>query len=518
MEHLFEGGEGVAESMEQCRSAWSRDRDAVSPADVPQVALPVVVAPDGGRDDPLGAGRVAAGRIDAPRPALWGHPATFPRPGASTREVVEALEDVSVCDVPDAALVDLVVGWQQVVGLAVASQAHVVRELLARGYGFSSGLPEELGAALAWTTRSSQAMVARAEQLGALPAVEAGLRDGALDTRKVDLLLDELAALSVGTEALVDQAAVEEACERVSAVAVERGADLTTTQLRRVLRRELIAVDAAVTHERVVRARADRSVQVEWAPDGMAWVSAFLPAPDAMVVRTVLDAAADASASVLDDRTADQRRADAFVSIFTTIADTGVLPCGEHLPVRRGTRPHIQVTVAASTLLGLDEAPAELAGFGPIPAGVARQIATDGTWRRLLTDAQDGTLVERGSTTYRPGAVLGAHVIARDVVCTFPGCVRTAKNCELDHIEPYRTGQTNRPQTRADNLHAVCKHHHDLKTEGHWKVRRDIVGGGVVWTSRAGLTYAIHPEPVLASPATWKHAPHEPPDANPPPF
>ncbi|RYG63252.1 hypothetical protein EON77_21165, partial [bacterium] len=168
--------------------------------------------------------------------------------------MVDALAGVSLGDAPDAALVELVVGWQQVVGLAVASQARAVRELLARGYGFSSGLPEELGAALAWTTRATQAMVARAEQLGDLPAVEAGLRDGALDTRKVDLLLDELAALSVGTDALVSQDAVEQARERVAAVAVERGPDLTTTQLRRVLRREVIAVDPAVTHERVVRA------------------------------------------------------------------------------------------------------------------------------------------------------------------------------------------------------------------------------------------------------------------------
>jgi hypothetical protein len=43
-----------------------------------------------------------------------------------------------------------------------------------------------------------------------------------------------------------------------------------------------------------------------------------------------------------------------------------------------GGKPAIQVTVAASTLMGVDERPGELAGYGPITAGMAREIAADG--------------------------------------------------------------------------------------------------------------------------------------------
>ena len=53
--------------------------------------------------------------------------------------------------------------------------------------------------------------------------------------------------------------------------------------------------------------------------------------------------------------------------------------------------------VALSTLLGFDEQPGELAGYGPIPADLARRMAADptGTWTRLVTD-ELGQLVDYG--------------------------------------------------------------------------------------------------------------------------
>lgn len=48
---------------------------------------------------------------------------------------------------------------------------------------------------------------------------------------------------------------------------------------------------------------------------------------------------------------------------------------------RPPSRTEVRVTVALSTLLGLDDAPADLAGYGPITAEAARALARDGTWR-----------------------------------------------------------------------------------------------------------------------------------------
>jgi hypothetical protein len=61
-----------------------------------------------------------------------------------------------------------------------------------------------------------------------------------------------------------------------------------------------------------------------------------------------------------------------------------------------------QVTVPLSALVGVDDAPGELAGVGPIPASVARElIAQADIWRRLLTDPVDGHLVTQDVKTSR---------------------------------------------------------------------------------------------------------------------
>ncbi len=131
-------------------------------------------------------------------------------------------------------------------------------------------------------------------------------------------------------------------------------------------------------------------------------------------------------------------------------------------------RPLIHVTVPITTLMGLDDEPAELAGYGPIPAPLARQIAADpdSTWRRLLTDPVSGTLLDYGRRTYRPPAALAGFVRARDGHCRYPGCRRAAAACEIDHVQPWQHGGT----TSEDNLCELCERHHDLKEQIGWRV------------------------------------------------
>jgi hypothetical protein len=149
-----------------------------------------------------------------------------------------------------------------------------------------------------------------------------------------------------------------------------------------------------------------------------------------------------------DPRSRDQRRADGLVQLGID-ALNGYARCPTCVvrddtpqagtgPRRLGLRPTIQVSVALSTLLGQDEQPGELAGYGPIPAHVARRLAADrtGTWRRLVTD-ELGRLRDYGRTRYRPPADLHDFVVARDQTCAFPTCHRQASRCELDHIDPW---------------------------------------------------------------------------------
>jgi hypothetical protein len=147
----------------------------------------------------------------------------------------------------------------------------------------------------------------------------------------------------------------------------------------------------------------------------------------------------------------------------------------------------VQVSVALSTLLGLDEQPGELVGHGPIPAALARRLAADpsGTWRRLVTDPL-GRLVDYGRTRYRPPAGLREHVLARDFTCRFPTCTRPARRSDIDHIHRWVDGGV----TAEPNLLVLCERHHKAKDDGRWKAQLNA-DRSVTWTSPTGRTYTV---------------------------
>jgi hypothetical protein len=171
-------------------------------------------------------------------------------------------------------------------------------------------------------------------------------------------------------------------------------------------------------------------------------------------------------------------------------------------------RPAVQITVAATTLLGLDDQPAELEGYGPIPASMAIRISEDptGTWHRLITD-RAGRLLDHQTRTYKPPAALAKHVIARDQHCVHPGCRRKAWNCELDHRIPYPAGGTN-----AGNLQPLCKRHHTLKHHSDRTVTKHSDGSND-WTSPTNHRHRYRPPELPVPTRTFA-----PIDDEPPPF
>jgi len=109
------------------------------------------------------------------------------------------------------------------------------------------------------------------------------------------------------------------------------------------------------------------------------------------------------------------------------------------------------------------------------------------------------------------------------VTCTFPGCRQPATRCEIDHRIPYdhhRPPGGHDRQTCEANLHALCKHHHQAKTDGWWNVSYNPATGVSLWTDRHGLTFARHPVPIYVDPSAFEHRPATPPrpDLGDPPF
>jgi hypothetical protein len=85
------------------------------------------------------------------------------------------------------------------------------------------------------------------------------------------------------------------------------------------------------------------------------------------------------------------------------------------------------------------------------------------------------------------------HVILRDRTCVFPWCTRPARGCDADHVIEYdhQAEADGRPQpgpTSTDNLGALCRFHHRLKTHTAWTYGM-IAPGIFEWTSPHGHRY-----------------------------
>ncbi len=186
----------------------------------------------------------------------------------------------------------------------------------------------------------------------------------------------------------------------------------------------------------------------------------------------------------------DMRRADAFV--FAMRAADAALKSSGTVVTKHNRRPTINVTIDLPTALGLADNPGQLAGYGPIPAAIAREIAADGRWKRFITDPITGTLIDYGRETYEPPQVLQDFLIARDRTCRFPGCRQPAHLSDLDHAVPWEEGGT----TSADNLGSLCRRHHNLKTHHGWKLINQP-NGACTWISPAGHEYQVPARPVL---------------------
>ena len=91
--------------------------------------------------------------------------------------------------------------------------------------------------------------------------------------------------------------------------------------------------------------------------------------------------------------------------------------------------------------------------------------------------------------------------MARDGTCIFPGCHRSAADCQLDHRIPFDRGGTTTP----DNLFALCQHHHNLKTDKRATYLVDRATGEVVWLFADGTYEFAESEGLLNQEAVPTH-------------
>ncbi|WP_322859825.1 DUF222 domain-containing protein [Mycobacterium europaeum] len=216
-------------------------------------------------------------------------------------------------------------------------------------------------------------------------------------------------------------------------------------------------LDPHAVVERAARAESDRTVTIRPAPDTMAYVTALLPVAQGVSVYAALRREADTRG---DGRSRGQLMADTLVERVTGRSAAAPSPIA------------VNLVLSDETLLGGHNGPADLDGYGPIPAAVARAMVrsavTDrrsrATLRRLYAHPRSGALVAMESRARIFPRGLAAFIGLRDQRCRTPYCDAPIR--QRDHARPWADGGP----TTADNGLGLCEHCNYVKENAGWRV------------------------------------------------
>jgi hypothetical protein len=355
------------------------------------------------------------------------------------------------------------------------------------------------------TTAQNRIDVARV-LVGHLPNTISALSTGEISVAHATVIARE-------TATAIRNGLSEESIFRVEQTALAHAEFHTPGQVASKVKTTIAKLAPEEFEEIVDRARDSRRVTCYSEADGMATVVAILPAEDAQTVMKSIEAyilkrnqeeqacLCDAFTGISKDclhhnheggaewsmLSADMKRADA----LTYMASQALASMANDVQPHR--RPiTISVAIDLPTLLGLAENPGQLAGYGAIPASVARRLAADGNWQRFVSDPTTGNLLDFGREKYTPPQELVDYLLARDRVCRFPGCRRTGQSSDIDHAQSWETGG----ETNPANLGLLCRRHHRMKTHGGWSLESNP-DGSCLWKSPVGKQFFVPARPFL---------------------
>ena len=436
----------------------------------------------------------------------------------------------------DPARIDRIAVLEALKAAAAAAQAHDLvafadsqladqanRGVKARDRG--SGIAAQVGLACRASPHKGGRMLATARALlEDLPHTLGALARGETTEHRAGIIATETSILDPDQRRQVD------------AGLAERLPELGDRRVEAEAREWVYRLDPRATVRKAAKARADRRVTCRPAPETMTYLTGLLPVEDGVAVYAALDAAAKAADAAGDGRSRGQVMADTLVQRVTGTAS------GAH-PVE------LQLIITDTALFGGGEEPAQVPGYGPIPADTARRwilalLHTDtdtadhdaldhdtgdhggGTsdpgdpgvrkarfeqgrvWLRRLYTSPDGQhLVALDSTRRSFPRLLRRLIEYRDRTCATPYCGAPIRH--IDHSTPHRAGGP----TSYLNGRGVCAACNHAKEAPGWTAtvtdttlepttgERDPNDHSsdrrreVTLTTPTGHTYTTHPPP-----------------------
>lgn len=365
------------------------------------------------------------------------------------------------------------------------------REPTAANTAYQRGFLTDLAHRLKIAPVTARILVTTAADLeAALPQVWACFQHGRTTWRVMQLVHAHLAGLDPALHAEFD------------AQALRKIVEITPTGLPDALRRLRKRLQASTADERHDRAAARRSVTVEPAADGMAWLHAYLPAADALSLdHQLTGAAVHAKQQPGETRGIGQLKADVLVDGLRQ-ALRSPRKAAKRLLVarRRGVAAQVCGTIPALTALGHATAPATLEGYGTIGIATAQRLAGEAkAWARVLTDPTTGGVLDLARTRYRPSKDMRILLRLLDGGTRGPSRPRPPGQAQIDHTVSYRkdgAGGT----TALGNLALLTVGDHRDKTDdaGDYGLMADRT---VLWKTATGTTIVTRPlEPLQPTP------------------
>lgn len=357
-----------------------------------------------------------------------------------------------------------------------------------------------------------------------LPGTLEALESAAISYRHAQVLIDQARTLPASARAAFEEALLPDA-QRMPAARFRALAART---------REKMHPTSIV--QRTREARADRRLVFEADADGMAWLHHRAPVAQAMAAFNRVTRVARSLQVDGEKRTLSQLRSDVATDLLLNgvtdrdpgdvggsrgdaeVADAvGGETAGDRKKRAWGIRPTVFVTVPVLTLLGHGEEPGYLAGYGPIDADTARELAARApSFIRLLTHPETGVVLSMGRKKYKVPKDLRRWLQLRDETCRGVGCGRPAADCDIDHTEDWaRDGLTD-----PNNLAHLCKGCHQLKHVTTWRVAQGE-GGVLEWRSPTGRVHETRPAmdlPESSAPGGGASGGSASGDREPPPF
>ena len=380
--------------------------------------------------------------------------------GPTTEELRDLLDTLAVHDgagLSEAELIDHIGLMEQLKSGLAASQARLTDTLAEKRVAReeAAGIPAEqrgrgLAAEVALARRESPVRGARSLGLARalvheLPHTLAALTRGEISEWRATLVARETAVLSQVHRIRVDH----ELAGRLTGAGDRQVADLA--------RKIGYRLDPGSALRRVRGAETDRRISLRPAPDTMTYLTGFLPVAQGVACKAALTREADARKAAGDPRTRGQIMADTLVERVTGQSTAGATPV------------EINLVMTDQTLLGGDQVPAHLDGYGPVPAALARRLTreADKAWiRRLFANPAGTDLVAIDTRRRLFDGPRRQLLVARDQVCRTPWCDAPIRHA--DHVTRAADGG----ETATSNGQGLCEACNHAKEAPGWRAQR----------------------------------------------